>query len=177
MLQFQTRQGTSLLRGLGIYDIFEAIPGEATLRRVGQSNSHGRFVLEPDSQRSVQTLYVRSGNTILAKLPIVRGLNEVLAVSVADDPARLRAEAALLALQEEFIDTQARREILTLRLEKAKDEKAVQAMRLELGRLKGEQQFRTDWEQLRLRFRSSDQAVQHRIDRMFRDTRKALNLP
>ncbi len=176
-LQFLTRQGAAMPRGLGVYDIFEAVPGETALRRIGRSDLDGRFILEPDPLRPVRICYVKSGNALLARLPVVRGLDEILTVPVPDDPVRLRAEAALIGLQEEFIDTQARREILTLRLEKTKNDKAAQAVRLELAKLKDRPRFLTDLEQAQLRFRSDDSAVQRRIDRMFRETKKVFETP
>lgn len=162
-------------RGLGVYDVFEALPGETSLRSIGQSDSEGRFILEPDAARPVRICYVKSGSALLARLPVVRGLERELSVPVPDDPVRLRAEATLVGLQEEFIDTQARREILTLRLAKAEkdgDAKRSQTTRIELGKLKDRQRFLNELEMARLRFRSEDAAVQRRIDRMFRETKK-----
>ncbi|MDR0871289.1 MAG: hypothetical protein LBN39_10915, partial [Planctomycetaceae bacterium] len=97
-------------------------------------------------------------------------------IPVPDAAERLEAESVLLGLQEELIDTAARRQLLRQKLKKAeeqKDEKLIRETRTDLSKLKDAARFRVELEQFKLRFHSDDPLIQHRIDKLFNDTKKA----
>ena len=61
-------------------------------------------------------LYVKSGDTVLARLPLVPGLNEVDIADLPSDSRRLEAEAHFKGFQSEILDLIARRAILSSRV-------------------------------------------------------------
>ena len=66
----------------------------------------------------VRTLYVKNGNQLLARLPLVPGdEHEVVATTIEDD-FRLQTEGFVTALQARVTDLVARREILAARMRK-----------------------------------------------------------
>ena len=52
----------------------------------------------------------------MAKVPVVPGAKPFVEVPIADDTARLRAQAALTSLSEQLVDTVAMRNILIARV-------------------------------------------------------------
>lgn len=61
-------------------------------------------------------LYVKSGDTVLARLPLVPGLNEVDLADLPSDARRLEAEAHFKGFQGEILDLIAKRAILSSRV-------------------------------------------------------------
>ncbi len=61
-------------------------------------------------------LYVKSGDTVLARLPLVPGLNEVDLADLPSDARRLEAEAHFKGFQAEILDLIAKRTILSSRV-------------------------------------------------------------
>lgn len=61
-------------------------------------------------------LYVKSGDTVLARLPLVPGLNEVDVADLPSDARRLEAEAHFKGFQGEILDLIAKRAILSSRV-------------------------------------------------------------
>ncbi len=172
------------IQTLPVYDVMEAtIPedgGKRTIQLLGQTKADGTFLLEAHEGRPIRTLLFRTGKTLIAQVPIVRGLEAECVIPIPDDAVRLEAEAAVLGIQEEIIDTTARRSLLQLRLRRLNDGTAenkqamVRATESELNRLKTPDRFLIDMDQARLRYRSVDSVVQRRIDILFRDARRAL---
>ncbi|MCC6507804.1 MAG: hypothetical protein IT423_01755 [Pirellulaceae bacterium] len=64
-------------------------------------------------------LYVKSGDTVLARLPLVPGLNEVDLADLPSDARRLEAEAHLRGFQNDILDLIGKRAILTSRVQQA----------------------------------------------------------
>lgn len=162
---------------LPIYDVLEIVPGGSELKRVGQTHTDGSFLLEAHETYQVRTIILRSGRSVLAKFPVVRGLEEKMFVSIPDDSVRLEAESVLLGLQEEIIDTVARRRLLAQKLAKVQetgDDKQIRETRTELAKLKDAARFMVELDQFQLRFHSVEPLVQRRINRLFNDTRKAV---
>jgi hypothetical protein len=100
-------------------------------------------------------------------------------VPVADDTARLRAQASLTSLTEQLIDTVAQRNILIARVRdriKKGQIEAAQELYSELDSLPGRAQFdqRISSAENRQLNHSDDPKVQARIERLFADTRKLL---
>lgn len=167
----------SALKTLPTYEVLEILHGEETPRLIGQTDSHGRFSLTPIADRPIRTILIKSGQAVIARVPIVRGLHETCTIPIPDDAIRLEAEGVLLGIQEEFIDTRTRREILKKRAEKlaqADQDRSLQDPRKELMRLKEDDRFLIDLSQARQRYRSEDPIVQRRIERMFNDTEKII---
>ncbi len=62
--------------------------------------------------------YVKNGDVILARLPIVHGMQAQEVAELPDDSRRLEAEALLRGLQGEIIDVVARRKIFEMKIDK-----------------------------------------------------------
>ncbi len=174
--RFYSRHDPS--QGLTGYQVFRREPGTNVSKPMGLTDAQGSVQVPPGDSR-VTLLFLRSEGQLLAKVPIVPGAKALVEVPIADDPARLRAQAALTSLSEQLIDTVAMRNILIARVrDRLKNGKIDEAQQLftELDNLPGlthfNQEIRTT--QNRTLNRSSDPKVQARIDKLFTDTRKLL---
>ena len=159
------------------YQVFLQRPGEKATRPVGRTDRAGSVEVAPTGD-PLAILLVRSGQQLLARLPVVAGSAGELTAYVPDDTERLEAEAFVTALQEELVDTVTRREVLLARAE----------AQLEAGRLDEARQLRDRLHQLpdretlrrrlttrRSQLRSSDPHVQRQIETLFGDTSKLLD--
>jgi len=72
----------------------------------------------PRGDVPVRTLYVKNGNQLLARLPLVPGDEREAVASTIEDDYRLQTEGFVLALQGRVTDLVARREILAARIRK-----------------------------------------------------------
>lgn len=126
--------------------------------------------------------YVKNGETLLARLPIVVGLQPVVTAEVADDSRRLQAEAFLRGLQSETVDLVALRQVTAARIR----------MRIEEGKLPDAQKLMEelirldDYEKMARNLDDVQRQVldpaggaitpvaQMKIERMFQQTRELL---
>ncbi len=90
-------------------------PGAAAEKFIGRTDRSG-FVRIPPGEPALRILLVKQGQQLLARLPLVTGLEPEMVVSVTGDPGRLAAERFLLATRDLLIDTAARRELLIGRI-------------------------------------------------------------
>lgn len=165
-------------QSLSGYEVFERNKEDEQSNLLGLTDSNGTIKIMPNEQ-PVQVLFLRSDGQLLAKIPVAPGAKEVIEVPVGDDPARLRAQAALVSLREELIDLVARRNILMARIrDRLKNGKVSEAQDLfsELDSLPSSSQFaqKIDTATNSKLNRSEDKRIQSRIDKMFDDTRKLL---
>ncbi len=165
-------------QGLTGYEVFRREPGTTISKPMGLTDAQGAIQVRPGEDR-VTMLFLRSDGQLLAKVPVATGAKRLVEIPIADDPARLRAQAALTALSEQLIDTVAMRNILIARVrDRLNNGKIDEAQQLftELDNLPGlthfNQEIRTS--QNRALHRSKDPKVQARIDKLFADTRKLL---
>lgn len=157
------------------YRIYEKNDDDPKGTMIGETGFDGTFTLSPEPDKELRLLYVRQGNALVARLPVIRGLDSEREVPIPDSPVRLAAEATLLGIQEELIDMVARREILLARknaLDTKGDKTTAASVNAEITRLRKYDDFimRIDLEHGK--FRSNDPIVQKRIDKMFEETRK-----
>ncbi|GHT27025.1 hypothetical protein FACS18942_05570 [Planctomycetales bacterium] len=176
-------------KSIPVYDIYEVFQEDnkvkddrnktvKTAAKIGRSSIDGIFELPAEPDKLLRVIQIRSGNSLFAQFPVVRSLQNEITVPIADAPVRLEAESYLKGLQDEFIDTLAKRIILQKRLEKIEQKtedsgNAERKLQNEIMNLKNRDGFLNGLEQGRQRFRSDIPAVQYRIDRMFRETEKA----
>jgi hypothetical protein len=117
-------------------DILATSPGSANEQFVGRTDRNGVVRIPPDGQ-ALRILLVKQGDQLLARLPLVAGLNREMTVSVSGDSSRLGAEQFLLATRDVLIDTAARRELLIARIRAHMErDEAVKARKLQ-AELKG----------------------------------------
>lgn len=165
-------------QGLSGYEVFLRMPNSEESVPLGLTDTTGSVVVD-ESWPSVPTLYLRCDGQVLAKVPVPAGTGPLVEVPIADDAARLRAQAELMAAREQLIDVVARRNILMARIRaRAAEGKFDEARELlqELEDLPGRAQFDQiiTAAERNPHNRSSDARIQQRIEKLFSDTRLLL---
>lgn len=123
--------------------------------------------------------YIKNGDTLLARLPIINGYNPTETADLPDDRRRLQSEAFLKGIQGEVLDLVVRRRILSTRIKKKLEEnKLDEAEKLldELKRVKSYDKLAEQIEAIRRRATSTENGsvtapALKRIDKMISDTR------
>lgn len=143
---------------------------------LGATDWRGDIELPQAETGALQTLLVKSGNQLLARLPLVPGQEPKLEAAVVNDDGRLQAEGFVAAFQSKVMDLEARRQISAVRIRaKIKDGKFDEAQqmleefrnlesRTDLGRLLDKQNVK-----------STDITTQKRIDKLLTDARSLLS--
>lgn len=130
------------------------------------------------SDTLLRIVYLKNGAQLLARLPMVPGLEPTLLASVPDDAPRLQAEGFIKGLQGQLMDLEAQREILKARF----------MMRIDEGKLDEAQKLLEEIKQLPtredLRLQLSAQktqqiispvkSVQDKIDQLYTKMTEAL---
>ena len=102
-------------QALSGYEVFEQREREKPpSRMLGITDSWGMIELKRE-QAPVVMLLVRSDGRLLAKVPVVPGAAAMVEIPIADDTARLQAQARLVEIREQLVDLVARRNILLAR--------------------------------------------------------------
>ena len=96
-------------------DVFSASPDITGEHFIGRSDRNG-VVQVPASDHPLVILLVKQGGQLLARLPLVAGLEREVVVTLTGDASRLGAERFLLATRDVLVDTAARRELLISRI-------------------------------------------------------------
>ena len=123
--------------------------------------------------------YVKNGETLLARLPIVNGVRALESADMPDDRRRLETEAFLKGLQGEILDLVIRRKVLESRIkQEIRKKDLVKAEKLldELKRVKSFEKMSEQVEAIQRRALSQEQGsllvgVSKRIDGMLDTTR------
>jgi len=165
-------------QGLSGYEIFRREPQATESQPLGLTDTTGAVEILA-SESKVSLLFLRSEGQLLAKVPIVPGAKRLIEVPIADDTARLRAQASLTSLTEQLIDTVAQRNILMARVrDRLQNGQIDQAQELftTLDSLPGRAQFdqKISSAENRKLNQSTDPKVQSRIESLFANTRKLL---
>ena len=165
-------------RGLVGYEVFRRLPDDTESKLLGLTNAVGSVEVTPAAGEMVN-LFLRSDGRLLAKVPVPPGAKPLVEVPIADDTARLRAQAKLTALREQLIDIVARRNILMARVRHRVKEGQLNSARellAELDDLPGRGQFNQMIESAERAPNniSPDPRVQQKIEQLFAETRKLL---
>jgi hypothetical protein len=163
-------------QGLPGYEVFHRRPGDPRSTLLTTTDRDGGVVLSP-GESPLTTLLLRSDGQLLAKVPVVPGAEPLVEVPIADDPARLRAQAEIRVIREELIDLVAERAILMARIRAMlKEDRNDEARRLmgQLNDLPLQSTFLRRIDSAQRASRSDDDRVQQRIDAMFAETRSLL---
>ncbi len=124
--------------------------------------------------------YVKNGNRLLAKLPVVTGLESLQIADLPDDSKRLEAEAFIKGVEGQILDVVARRLLLRRKIENALGSANVEeAKKLldELKQVKDYNSFSEDLNAIQQRILSTSEGnsiplrTQRSIDKMFEITR------
>jgi hypothetical protein len=158
------------------YEVFAQNVDEKPMRLVGSSDGAGELTVTP-GESPIQMLFVKSDGTFLARMPIVPGAVDRIAVPLPDDDVRMRVAARLAAFREDMVDLVARRNIAMARVRQQIEDKnfsEARALLESLDELPGPSQFSQTLDREAQRHRTNDLQVQRRIDSLFSQTRTAL---
>jgi hypothetical protein len=172
------RSRSDTRKPLAGYEIHRRVSDTDDTPLLGVTDNHGSLLL-PREGGSLETLVVKNGKQLLARLPLVPGYEETLTANIVDDDSRLAAEGFVAALSSRVLDLVARREILAARIRaRIKDGKMEEAQKLldEFRRLDTRSDLNRDLDRYRQQVSTSDKATQQRIDRVFADAQRLLLL-
>jgi hypothetical protein len=109
------------------YELYEKELTSTKMTFIGRTDWNGRLMIER-SEDPFRLLYVKNGGAVLARLPIVPGLNPKEVADLSGDDMRLQAEAYIRGVQNSIIDLVAIRKLfearIHLRLQKGEMKKA-----------------------------------------------------
>ncbi len=130
------------------------------------------------SETLLRILYLKNGNQLLARLPMVPGLEPMLIASVPDDAPRLQAEGFIKGLQGQLMDLEAQREILKarfmMRIEEGKPDEAQELLE-DIKRLPTRNDLVRQLDvQQNQQIPSPIASVQSKIDQLYAKMREAL---
>jgi hypothetical protein len=176
--QLVLRSRTAPAKALVGYEVHRRVENTDQTELLGISDEQGAILLD-GAVGELETLIVKSGKQLLARLPVVPGHEPTLTAYIVDDDGRLAAEGIVAALSSRALDLVARREILAARIRARLNEgKADEAQRLldEFRRLGTRADLSRDLDRYRQQISASDKATQTRIERVFNDAQKLLLL-
>ena len=159
---------------LPICDILESLPGRKQAIKIGSTDSRGEFRIDFQPERPVRLLYVRNGTNLIARIPIMPGIDSSLAAEVPIADSTLHAESLVLGIQEEILDIVATRQILVaqaITYRQRSDRKGFDDTILKLRRLKTRQIFQTELNLLKLQLPYDDPVSRRRIETMLEQSR------
>lgn len=160
------------------YEIYERpFDPEEESKFIGRTNFLGQIDIPADTTAALKVLYVKCGNQLLARLPVVPGETERILVPIGDDELRLQAEGFIIGMQSATMDAYARRLELAARfkrrLEAGQLDKA-ELMIAEARLLPNRAQLMQALDQRESSFTTTNPRVQSKIDTLFGEGRKLL---
>lgn len=169
-LRSREKQATPLV-GYEVWRKTEGLEGEL----IGRTDWRGDIELPQAETGALQTLLIKSGGQLLARLPLVPGQEPRMEAAVVNDDGRLQAEGFLQSFQSRIMDLEARRQIIALRLRaKLKEKKFDEAQQLleDFRNIDTREQMKRLLDQQLVR--STDPTTQKRIDKLFVDANSLL---
>lgn len=145
---------------------------------IGVTDWRGMLTVEPGAM-PLRILYLKNGGQLLARLPLITGLNEEDVARVPDDGPRLQAEGFVKGLQSQLMDVAAQRQIIYARFKMRLEEgKVVEAEALyeEYQRLPSKDDLgkQLDTQLSIVPDPPPNRVVKGRIDALYANLRKAL---
>ncbi|TWT32152.1 hypothetical protein [Blastopirellula retiformator] len=117
-LHVRSREGSPLPG----YEIYAKDTQSGESERLAATDDHGVVGLPQDPQHPFRLLYVRSGGSLLARLPLVPGLESELTATVTDNARQVEAEGFVLGWRRKMLDVIARRELIADRIRRRIEE-------------------------------------------------------
>lgn len=151
------------------YSLYERPVGDEPAVLVGVSDWKGEVLL-PSLGGKSQVLLVRSGDQLLARLPLVPGALRHVEAPMVNDDGRLQAEGLVRAFQSRIMDVEARRQILAARTRARMGEGKLDDAQKLLDELR-QIETRSDLSRYlnQQRVASPDPITQKRIDKLLSD--------
>src|SRR5438552_6504315 len=156
------RSGADRSKRLAHYEIHQRLADSEEAHLLGLTDSHGSLTLYR-GEGTLETLVVKNGKQLLARLPLVPGYEKTLTAYVVDDDGRLAAEGFVAALSSRALDLVARREILAARIRaRVKEGKTDEAQRMldEFRRLATRGDLNRDLDRYRRQVSTNDKLTQ-----------------
>ena len=165
---------------LPICDILESVPGIKQAVLIGSTDSRGEFRIgttgtptnKPVPGWPVRLLYVRNGRNLIARIPVMPGIEPVLTAQVPIADATLHAESLVLGIQEEILDTVALRQILVsqaITFRQRSDRRGFDDTIIKLRRLKTREVYQAELSLLKMQL-PDDPISRRRIETMLEQT-------
>jgi len=145
---------------------------------VGQTDRRGLLLVPSLKGSPARVLLVKNGNALLAKLPIVPGLERQVTAEIPNDDQRLGAEGFITGLQEELFDIVARQKIFVAMIKNRVDAKQFDKAAELIDKLRGlptAQQLNLQLVSEQERLATSDPSIQKKIDMLMNDTRQLID--
>ena len=143
---------------------------------LGKSDWRGEVTVD-QKYGQFQTLYVKNGERVLSRMPLVVGYYDRVDAPVLSDEIRLRAEGIIQGLESQFLDLVARREVFSARIRYrigAGEFDGAEELLNELRDLPTREQFEDIINQQERLLQSDDTREQARINGMFTQLRTLL---
>lgn len=174
--QLVLRSRTQTSKPLAGYEIFAYGPDSKATDLLGLTNRDGAIEIPPHP--GARIVIVKHGGELLAKLPLVPGLQPLMTAYLPDDTERLEAEGIIVGFQQAFIDLIARRKLYISRARKAVDDGKLDEARQHLEELKKLGSYAELTQTLRMakqKVVSTDPRTQAKINKLFADTQKVVD--
>jgi len=158
------------------YEIYEKNLQTDRSELLGTTDWRGALSIE-QQDRPLRLIYVKSGSRLLARLPIVPGVEEFVVAEINEDLLRLEAESVIRSFQARMMDLVAKRQVIATqtrrRIEQGRLEDA-ETMVGQLRKLDTLNQMVIELNQHQKTYTSSDPRLRSRIEPMFDETRNLL---
>jgi hypothetical protein len=153
--------------------------------RIGQTDWRGGIEIDQDifagqGKTKLVVIYVKNGQRVLARLPIVPGYRPVETASLPNDDYRLQSEAFFVGLQNSVLDYTIQRKVYEIRIKhhvEENEEKEARELIVELKKVPGleelDQILATEEAELQDN-PLIDSTIRPQIDRMFLQTRELI---
>jgi len=125
----------------------------------------------------VRILYVKYGDRVMARIPILPGWRALQSVPLVDDNVRLEAEGFVRGIQEQLIDLVVRRKVMAVRIRGRIDsERFEEAEQLldQIRTLTSRDSLYRQLQERQQRYAADHRSAQALIDRLFRQTNSQL---
>ena len=158
------------------YDVYAKDPITDKQELLGRTDWRGTMEI-PMSENPLRLIYVRNGSQLLARLPVIPGLEKTRTVQITSDDQRLQVEGMLSGVQSWIMDVVANRELVKARFHKRLDETKIPDAKKLLDEYLAIDS-RDDIERVlnleQARQKSEYPTVQKKIDKLFDTTRSLL---
>lgn len=159
------------------YDVLVKDPRSEETAPLGRTDWRGTMTV-PATDYPLRVVYLKNGSQLLARLPLIPGLEATMIADLNADDRRLQVEGYNAGLQGKIMDLVARRAIMASRVKKRANEgKIDEAVKLleEYKALPTKEELTRQIDLAQVKLTSPNKRTQDKIDKMFNDSRKLLD--
>lgn len=158
------------------YEIHEKDLASGDMTFLGRTDWDGRLVVEK-TDTPLRLLYVKNGESVLARLPTLVGQTPVATADLVSDDVRLRGEAYIRGVENAILDLVALRQLLAARIRQRLEKEQWAEARELLDALRDQPTYETiarDMAKKQTEIQSKNPYEQRKLDKMFATTRETL---